>query len=154
MKKFNIPLKLKIIIGLFLCGILIGMIVHNDLITITYLENISKIKMFINTFTINIWIFFIIWLLGNHYLGIGFILIITFLKGYIEGQTIISFLKLVDNLKIINLISFVVYWLFMIPLFIWLVNKEAVLNKSKDDKTIYLVLIITALFSLIIALIN
>lgn len=123
-------------------------------------NELSKIRMFINTFTINIWSLFVIWCLGFNIIGIILILIIIFLKGYIEGVSLLWIFKLSSNLTTINIISLLIYWLTMIPLFFWLVNKvtkikERCVKKDEEKNKIMIgVLIVNIIYSLIISLIN
>lgn len=163
MKYFKLSMKIKLLLSLFLIGFLIGIVTANQTkITIPILEynEISKIRIFINTFTINLWNLFIIWCLGFNIIGIIFILIITFLKGYIEGVSLLWIFKLSSDLTTINVISVLFYWLIMIPLFFWLVNKVTKIKeqflKRDEEKTKIMVIVLTinAIYSLIISLIN
>lgn len=111
----------------------------------------SKVKIFINTFTINIWAMLIVWILNNSFLN----MIITFLKGLTEAIYLISFLSNLNELKIINFVSYTIYWLLMIPLFLWIIYKLSYdSKKEKNTKTVLISFFITAIYSFLIAIIN
>lgn len=163
MRYFKLPIKIKLMLSLFLIGLVIGIVTANQTnLTIPILEynELSKIRIFINTFTMNIWNLFVVWCLGFNIVGIIFILIIVFLKGYIEGISLLWIFKLSSTLTTINVVSLLIYWLIMIPLFFWLVNKmtkikEQYLKKDEEkSKIMIIVLIVNAIYSLIISLIN
>ena len=111
----------------------------------------SKVRIFINTFTINIWAMLIVWILNNSFLN----MIITFLKGLTESIYLISFLSYLNELKIINFVSYTIYWLLMIPLFLWIIYKLSYdSKKEKNTKTVLISFLITAIYSFLIAIIN
>lgn len=160
MKFFKIPIKIKILLGLFVVGFFIGIVTANQSnVTMPILEydSVSKIKFFINLVTLNFWDLFIVWCLGYNLIGILLILLISFLKGYIEGNSLIWLLDLLPNLTTVNIVSFILYWLIIIPLFFWLANsviiRERIFDEQKN-KTILIVLIIDVMYSLILTLIN
>lgn len=151
MQVVNVNEKLKLLITIFLVGFILGMFLtiskKIEIDSINLLE-ISKVKIFINTFTINIWIMLIVWILNNSFLNI----IITFLKGLTEAIYLISFLS---YFKIINFISYVFYWLLMIPLFIWTIYKVSYdYKKDKNTKIVFIDFLVTSFYSLIITVIN
>ena len=160
MKFFKIPIKIKILLGLFVVGFFIGIVTANQSnVTMPILEydSVSKIKFFVNLVTLNFWDLFIVWCLGYNLIGILLILLISFLKGYIEGNSLIWLLDLLPNLTTVNIVSFILYWLIIIPLFFWLANsviiRERIFDEQKN-KTILIVLIIDVMYSLILTLIN
>lgn len=146
--------KLKIILILFIFGLLFGLIVSidNELLLIEIEKGkLSKIRVFVNTFTINIWIMFIIWILNNCIIN----LVITFLKGLSMGISLIYFLKLFGKINFSIFLSYLLYWLIIIPLFIWYIYKTSFDKiKKRNNKYIIVNIIIIALFSLLIAIIN
>ena len=151
MQVVNVNEKLKLLITIFLVGFILGMFLtiskKIEIDSINLLE-ISKVKIFINTFTINIWIMLIVWILNNSFLNI----IITFLKGLTEAIYLISFLSC---FKIINFISYVFYWLLMIPLFIWTIYKVSYdYKKDKNTKIVFIDFLVTSFYSLLITVIN
>ncbi len=151
MQVVNVNEKLKLLITIFLVGFILGMFLtiskKIEIDSINLLE-ISKVKIFINTFTINIWIMLIVWILNNSFLNI----IITFLKGLTEAIYLISFLS---YFKIINFISYVFYWLLMIPLFIWTIYKVSYdYKKDKNTKIVFIDFLVTSFYSLLITVIN
>jgi hypothetical protein len=150
----NIDKKLKLLMMIFLLGFISGLFftITNDIKPniINFIE-ISKVKIFINTFTMNIWIMLIVWLLNNVILNI----IITFLKGLTEAICLISFLSSLNKVKMINFVSYTLYWLFMVPLFIWITYQVSYnLNKEQNFKKILISIFITIFFSLLIMIIN
>lgn len=160
MKFFKIPIKIKILLGLFVVGFFIGIVTANQSnVTMPILEydSVSKIKFFINLVTLNFWDLFIVWCLGYNLIGILLILLISFLKGYIEGNSLMWLLDFLPNLTTVNIVSFILYWLIIIPLFFWLANsviiRERIFDEQKN-KTILIVLIIDVMYSLILTLIN
>ena len=139
---------------IFLLGFISGLFftITNDIKPniINFIE-ISKVKIFINTFTMNIWIMLIVWILNNVILNI----IITFLKGLTEAIYLISFLSSLNKVKMINFVSYTLYWLFMVPLFIWITYQVSYnLNKEQKFKKILISIFITIFFSLLIMIIN
>jgi hypothetical protein len=139
---------------IFLLGFISGLFftITNDIKPniINFIE-ISKVKIFINTFTMNIWIMLIVWILNNVILNI----IITFLKGLTEAICLISFLSNLNKVKMINFVSYTLYWLFMVPLFIWITYQVSYnLNKEQNFKKILISIFITIFFSLLIMVIN
>ena len=139
---------------IFLLGFISGLFftITNDIKPniINFIE-ISKVKIFINTFTMNIWIMLIVWILNNVILNI----IITFLKGLTEAICLISFLSNLNKVKMINFVSYTLYWLFMVPLFIWITYQVSYnLNKEQNFKKILISIFITIFFSLFIMIIN
>ena len=139
---------------IFLLGFISGLFftITNDIKPniINFIE-ISKVKIFINTFTMNIWIMLIVWILNNVILNI----IITFLKGLTEAICLISFLSNLNKVKMINFVSYTLYWLFMVPLFIWTTYQVSYnLNKEQNFKKILISIFITIFFSLLIMVIN
>lgn len=151
MQVVNVNEKLKLLITIFLVGFILGMFLtiskKIEIDSINLLE-IPKVKIFINTFTINIWIMLIVWILNNSFLNI----IITFLKGLTEAIYLISFLS---YFKIINFISYVFYWLLMIPLFIWTIYKVSYdYKKDKNAKIVFIDFLVTSFYSLLITVIN
>lgn len=146
--------KLKIILILFIFGLLFGLIVSidNELLLIEIEKGkLSKIRVFVNTFTINIWIMFIIWILNNCIIN----LVITFLKGLSMGISLIYFSKLFGKINFSIFLSYLLYWLIIIPLFIWYIYKTSFDKiKKRNNKYIIVNIIIIALFSLLIAIIN
>ena len=139
---------------IFLLGFISGLFftITNDIKPniINFIE-ISKVKIFINTFTMNIWIMLIVWILNNVILNI----IITFLKGLTEAICLISFLSNLNKVKMINFVSYTLYWLFMVPLFIWITYQVSYnLNKEQNFKKILISIFITIFFSLLIMIIN
>lgn len=154
MRLVNIDKKLKLLMMIFLLGFISGLFftITNDIKPniINFIE-ISKVKIFINTFTMNIWIMLIVWILNNVILNI----IITFLKGLTEAICLISFLSSLNKVKMINFVSYTLYWLFMVPLFIWITYQVSYnLNKEQNFKKILISIFITIFFSLLIIIIN
>lgn len=154
MRLVNIDKKLKLLMMIFLLGFISGLFftITNDIKPniINFIE-ISKVKIFINTFTMNIWIMLIVWILNNVILNI----IITFLKGLTEAICLISFLSNLNKVKMINFVSYTLYWLFMVPLFIWITYQVSYnLNKEQNFKKILISIFITIFFSLLIMIIN
>lgn len=154
MRLVNIDKKLKLLMMIFLLGFISGLFftITNDIKPniINFIE-ISKVKIFINTFTMNIWIMLIVWILNNVILNI----IITFLKGLTEAFCLISFLSNLNKVKMINFVSYTLYWLFMVPLFIWITYQVSYnLNKEQNFKKILISIFITIFFSLLIMIIN
>lgn len=154
MRLVNIDKKLKLLMMTFLLGFISGLFftIINDIKPniINFIE-ISKVKIFINTFTMNIWIMLIVWILNNVILNI----IITFLKGLTEAICLISFLSSLNKVKMINFVSYTLYWLFMVPLFIWITYQVSNnLNKEQNFKKMLISIFITIFFSLLIMIIN
>lgn len=154
MRFVNNNKKLKLLVIIFLLGFISGMflIISKEVkVDITNSLGNSKVKIFINTFTINIWAMLIVWILNNSFLN----MIITFLKGLTESIYLISFLSYLNELKIINFVSYTIYWLLMIPLFLWMIYKLSYdSKKEKNTKTVLISFLITAIYSFLIAIIN
>lgn len=146
--------KLKLLVIIFLLGFILGMfLIISKEVKVDIINSLgnSKVKIFINTFTINIWAMLIVWILNNSFLN----MIITFLKGLTESIYLISFLSNLNELKIINFVSYTIYWLLMIPLFLWIIYKLSYdSKKEKNTKTVLISFLITAIYSFLIAIIN
>ena len=154
MRFVNNNKKLKLLVIIFLLGFISGMfLIISKEVKVDIINSLgnSKVKIFINTFTINIWAMFIVWILNNSFLN----MIITFLKGLTEAIYLISFLSNLNELKIINFVSYTIYWLLMIPLFLWIIYKLSYdSKKEKNTKTVLISFFITAIYSFLIAIIN
>ena len=124
---------------------------NNVVLPLININEIPKVKIFINVFCINIWIMLLIWILNNKFLNI----MITLLKGLSEGITFIWVIKIIENLKFLNFISYLLYCIMVIPLFIWITYK-VIFSKSrnKEFKVIVICFIIIIIYSLLIAIIN
>lgn len=147
----NVNKKLRLLLIIFLTGFIFGIfqgIQQEIKIDIIDTLEISKVRIFINTFTMNIWIMLIIWILNNSIIN----MFITFLKGLTEAICLISFLSNLNEIKIMNLVSYAFYWLMIIPLFIWMVYKVSF--DLKNIKTVLMSFIVTTIYSLLIAVIN
>ena len=147
----NVNKKLRLLLMIFLAGFVFGIfqgIQQEIKIDIIDTLEISKVRIFINTFTMNIWIMLIIWILNNSIIN----MFITFLKGLTEAICLISFLSNLNEIKIMNLVSYAFYWLMIIPLFIWMVYKVSF--DLKNIKTVLMSFIVTTIYSLLIAVIN
>ena len=154
MKSVKFNKKLKTLLILFFIGFIIGIVLSKNksfVLPINDLNEMSKIKIFINTFSINIWLMLLIWLVDNIFVGV----LITFLKGLTEGVTFIWVIIIMKDLKISNLISYLLYWSLLIPLFIWIVYKIKITKKNgKDYKEVIVCFIIVSIYSLLISIIN
>ena len=154
MRFVNNNKKLKLLVIIFLLGFISGMfLIISKEVKVDIINSLgnSKVKIFINTFTINIWAMLIVWILNNSFLN----MIITFLKGLTEAIYLISFLSYLNELKIINFVSYTIYWLLMIPLFLWIIYKLSYdSKKEKNTKTVLISFLITAIYSFLIAIIN
>lgn len=154
MRYVNNNKKLKLLVIIFLLGFILGMfLIISKEVKVDIINSLgnSKVKIFINTFTINIWAMLIVWILNNSFLN----MIITFLKGLTEAIYLISFLSNLNELKIINFVSYTIYWLLMIPLFLWIIYKLSYdSKKEKNTKTVLISFLITAIYSFLIAIIN
>lgn len=154
MRFVNNNKKLKLLVIIFLLGFITGMfLIISKEVKVDIINSLgnSKVKIFINTFTINIWAMLIVWILNNSFLN----MIITFLKGLTEAIYLISFLSYLNELKIINFVSYTIYWLLMIPLFLWIIYKLSYdSKKEKNTKTVLISFLITAIYSFLIAIIN
>lgn len=154
MRFVNNNKKLKLLVIIFLLGFISGMfLIISKEVKVDIINSLgnSKVKIFINTFTINIWAMLIVWILNNSFLN----MIITFLKGLTEAIYLISFLSNLNELKIINFVSYTIYWLLMIPLFLWIIYKLSYdSKKEKNTKTVLISFFITAIYSFLIAIIN
>lgn len=154
MRFVNNNKKLKLLVIIFLLGFISGMfLIISKEVKVDIINSLgnSKVKIFINTFTINIWAMLIVWILNNSFLN----MIITFLKGLTEAICLISFLSNLSELKIINFVSYTIYWLLMIPLFLWIIYKLSYdSKKEKNTKTVLISFLITAIYSFLIAIIN
>ena len=147
----NVNKKLRLLLMIFLAGFIFGIfqgIQQEIKIDIINTLEISKVRIFINTFTMNIWIMLIIWILNNSIIN----MFITFLKGLTEAICLISFLSNLNEIKIMNLVSYAFYWLMIIPLFIWMIYKVSF--DLKNIKTVLISFIVTTIYSLLIAVIN
>lgn len=147
----NVNKKLRLLLIIFLTGFIFGIfqgIKQEIKIDIINTLEISKVRIFINTFTMNIWIMLIIWILNNSIIN----MFITFLKGLTEAICLISFLSNLNEIKIMNLVSYAFYWLMIIPLFIWMIYKVSF--DLKNIKTVLISFIVTTIYSLLIAVIN
>lgn len=154
MRFVNNNKKLKLLVIIFLLGFILGMfLIISKEVKVDIINSLgnSKVKIFINTFTINIWAMLIVWILNNSFLN----MIITFLKGLTEAIYLISLLSNLSELKIINFVSYTIYWLLMIPLFLWIIYKLSYdSKKEKNTKTVLISFLITAIYSFLIAIIN
>ena len=154
MRFVNNNKKLKLLVIIFLLGFISGMfLIISKEVKVDIINSLgnSKVRIFINTFTINIWAMLIVWILNNSFLN----MIITFLKGLTESIYLISFLSYLNELKIINFVSYTIYWLLMIPLFLWIIYKLSYdSKKEKNTKTVLISFLITAIYSFLIAIIN
>ncbi len=147
MKKSLLKKLLIILIGLVI-GVLMSIGINKDTI---FIENtdVNKVKIFINTFTINYWYIFLIWLFSLNEITnvINYLIIIlkTTNLGIMLTLLIKSEALMGSFIFLFNILSFVIL---MYPLMFYLTKKE----KSPERK-LKVSLLIVCLYSIINALI-
>lgn len=119
--------KVKIsIIFTIILGTIIGVVSTSTLKDINYqVTRIDKsyLSVFLNSFSLNYWYFFIIWIFGMIPLGFCVIYFIIFFKSFILGITLGICLKSMALLGVVEFLSFVIVdVLILIPTLIYISN--------------------------------
>lgn len=141
MKKFTKKLSkinISVIVTIFI-GIMIGIVSTSTLKDLDYsIVNSEKnyVRVFLNSFSLNYWYFFIIWIFGMIPLGFCVSYFITFFKSFMIGITMAICIKSSALFGIVEFITFLCTdIIIIIPLLIYI--SSASINFSLMGRRIY-----------------